>query len=141
MRHKGTLNRLNALRPIALPVPLSQQKLAERGFNQSWEILKKIGRLTSIPCDAHILLRKHSSINQAQANRAERLQQSDIFHIAPKFINQLDRQTIIVFDDVMTTGATLHQIAKLLKSYGAQRVINWVLLRTTTHDSSRTRRT
>ncbi len=141
MGHQNSINTLQGLNSIAVPVPLSQQKLAQRGFNQSWEILKKIGRLTDVPCDAHILHRKHSSLNQAQASRIERLQQSDLFHIEPQFANQLNQRTVIVFDDVMTTGATLHQIAKLLKSHGAQRVINWVLLRTTTHDSSRTRRT
>lgn len=40
-------------------------------------------------------------------------------------------KTVIVFDDVMTSGATLNEVARTLKNYGVKRVINWVLLRAT----------
>jgi len=43
----------------------------------------------------------------------------------------LTNKTVIVFDDVMTSGATLNEIARILKEIGVLRVINWVLLRTT----------
>ncbi len=51
------------------------------------------------------------------------------------YINQIEIETIkniriVLVDDVMTTGATLSTIAKLLKDFGAQRVDNWVILRT-----------
>ena len=53
----------------------------------------------------------------------------DRFYIEPKYIEDLRDQTIIVFDDVMTSGATLNEIARVLKDNGVSRVINWVLLR------------
>jgi predicted amidophosphoribosyltransferase len=53
-----------------------------------------------------------------------------MFYIEPMYIASLENKVVIVFDDVMTTGATLNQIAGVLKDNGVSRVINWVLLRT-----------
>jgi predicted amidophosphoribosyltransferase len=46
-------------------------------------------------------------------------------------IAAVQNKTVIVFDDVMTSGATLNEIARILKDNGVSRVINWVLLRAT----------
>lgn len=54
-----------------------------------------------------------------------------LFYIDSKFQERLMGKTIIVFDDVMTSGATLNEIARTLKSIEVLRVVNWVLLRTT----------
>ena len=53
-----------------------------------------------------------------------------MFYVPTQYQSTLENQTIIVFDDVMTSGATLNEIARILKDNGASRVINWVLLRT-----------
>ena len=53
-----------------------------------------------------------------------------MFYIEEKYRCLLENQNIIVFDDVMTSGSTLNEIAAVLKDNGASRVINWVLLRT-----------
>ena len=52
-----------------------------------------------------------------------------MFYIEETYIERLQNKTIIVFDDVMTSGATLNEIARILKHNGVSRVINWVLLR------------
>jgi predicted amidophosphoribosyltransferase len=53
-----------------------------------------------------------------------------MFYINPQFQGQLESTRVIVFDDVMTSGATLNEIARVLKDNGASHVTNWVLLRT-----------
>jgi predicted amidophosphoribosyltransferase len=53
-----------------------------------------------------------------------------MLYIDEKYLHILKHQNIIVFDDVMTSGSTLNEIASVLKDNGASRVINWVLLRT-----------
>jgi predicted amidophosphoribosyltransferase len=53
-----------------------------------------------------------------------------VFDINPDKINMIKNARIVLIDDVMTTGATLSTIAKLLKDFGAQSVHNWVILRT-----------
>jgi ComF family protein len=115
---------------VLLPVPLSTQKLSQRGFNQSWEIAKRIQLPLSIEPIANALGRHHSDTNQVQHNRLDR--QSALrhaFYIHPEALPKIQNKSIVVFDDVMTTGSTLHEIATLLKDNGARSVVNWVVLR------------
>ena len=121
-----------------LPVPLSSEKLCERGFNQSWELAKQITCPSSVEKNPHILMRHHEL--EAQAGKNWRHRQShvrDRFFINPQYAASLKNEMVIVFDDVMTSGATLNEIARILKDNGVSRVINWVLLRTTQAVSSR----
>jgi ComF family protein len=114
-----------------LPVPLSQEKLCIRGFNQAWELARRIHCLSSIHKNPHILLRHHHIQHQAHENRQNRYNAiRGMFYINPLYCKSLEGQTVIVFDDVMTSGATLNEIARILKHNGASKVINWVLLRT-----------
>lgn len=113
-----------------LPVPLSQEKLCARGFNQSWELARRIRCGSAIIKNPHILLRYHHTQHQANENRMNRYKAiQDMFYINPEYQEHLESKTVIVFDDVMTSGATLNEIARVLKGNGVSRVINWVLLR------------
>ena len=113
-----------------LPVPLSTQKLAQRGFNQSWELAKRIECSRHIQKSPHILQRHHYSGHQAGSSLDSRRSAiQDMFYIEAKYIESLRGQTVVIFDDVMTSGATLNEIARVLKHNGVSRVINWVVLR------------
>jgi ComF family protein len=125
----GSLKNIQA--KYLLPVPLSQIKLCTRGFNQSWELARRIRCTNQINKNPHILLRHHHTQPQANENRVNRYKAiKDMFYVNPKYRGHLESATVIVFDDVMTSGATLNEIARVLKDNGASRVINWVLLRT-----------
>jgi len=114
-----------------LPVPLSPQKLCARGFNQSWELARKIHCGKQVLSLSNALLRRHHEQHQASGNRTLRNTAiQGMFYINEKYLDALRGKNIIVFDDVMTSGATLNEIARVLKENGALRVINWVLLRT-----------
>jgi ComF family protein len=116
---------------VLLPVPLSTQKLNRRGFNQSWEIVRRIRLPPSIEPIANALGRHHSDANQVQHNRLDRQTAlRHAFYIRPQALAKIQNKSIVVFDDVMTTGSTLHEIATLLKDNGARSVVNWVVLRT-----------
>ena len=113
-----------------LPVPLSTQKLAQRGFNQSWELARRIQCGSHIQKSPHILQRHHYSHHQAGSTLDCRLSAiRNMFYIEAKYIEDLKGKSIVVFDDVMTSGATLNEIARVLKDNGVSRVMNWVLLR------------
>ncbi|QWE08539.1 ComF family protein [Polynucleobacter ibericus] len=113
-----------------LPVPLSNQKLALRGFNQSWEIAKRVRCEKQIQKSPYIIHRHHYSQHQAGSSLGNRyLAIQGMFYVEENYINALQNKTVIVFDDVMTSGATLNEIARVLKDNGVSRVINWVLLR------------
>jgi ComF family protein len=114
-----------------LPVPLSQEKLCTRGFNQAWELARRIHCASGINKNPHVLLRHHHTQHQANEKRSNRYKAiQDMFYINPQYRKNLESATVIVFDDVMTSGATLNEIARVLKDNGVSRVINWVLLRT-----------
>jgi ComF family protein len=116
---------------VLLPVPLSTQRLSHRGFNQSWEIAKRIRLPPSIEPIANALGRYHSDVNQVEHNRLDRQTAlRHAFYIRPEALAKIQNQSIVVFDDVMTTGSTLQEIATLLKDNGARSVVNWVVLRT-----------
>jgi ComF family protein len=116
---------------VLLPVPLSIQKLSRRGFNQSWEIARRIRLPPSTQLIANALGRHHSDANQVEHTRLDRQTAlRHAFYIHPEVLPKIHNKSIIVFDDVMTTGSTLQEIATLLKDNGAHSVVNWVVLRT-----------
>ena len=116
---------------LLIPVPMSSQKLYQRGFNQSWELCKWFSKEFKIQTSSSILYRRHLESNQAQATRNERIKRLEtVFDINQIDVNLIKNNRIAIVDDVMTTGATLSTIAKLLKDFGAQSVHNWVILRT-----------
>ena len=115
-----------------MPVPLSSQKLLARGFNQSWEIARRIRCNEHIQKLPHVLKRHHRTDDQANKSRYARQEAvRGLFYVDPRYQDYLEGKTVVVFDDVMTSGATLNEIACTLKHTGVLRVINWVLLRTT----------
>ena len=122
----------NAQGNYLLPVPLSSEKLCMRGFNQSWELARRIRCGPEIQRLPHTL-KRHHRIEQ-QAGSSLNMRQSKIrntFYLDQNSICHLQNKSVIIFDDVMTSGSTLDEIARVLKDNGVSRVINWVLLRTT----------
>jgi ComF family protein len=106
-----------------VPVPLSAQRLRERGYNQSAEIARHLGgRLEIDAC-----VRERDAPPQAGLDReARRRNVRGAFRCRRSFA---DRR-VAVIDDVMTTGATLDELARALKAAGASSVTNWVVCRT-----------
>ena len=116
---------------VILPIPMSQTKLHQRGFNQSWELCKLFSRKLKIKTNWRVLNRIHLDGDQVAASKQERAQRLiNVFSIDPNGIELIKNKRIVLIDDVMTTGATLSIVAKLLKDFGAQSVHNWVILRT-----------
>jgi ComF family protein len=114
---------------VLLPVPLSPARLRSRGYNQAWELARRMERQLGIPAHANALLRVRDNPAQATLDRAERLANlHGAFAVAEPA--RIAGHHIGVVDDVMTTGATLGEIATQLKRAGAVQVTNVVALRT-----------
>lgn len=112
---------------LIVPVPLHRSRLRHRGFNQSAEISGALSRLTGIPT-AEALARVLHTDSQASLHRAERLENlRNAFALRrPWFgrIPDLKKRRILLVDDVLTTGATTHECAKVLKRVGgAEKVV------------------
>lgn len=111
-----------------LPIPLSAQRLAERGYNQSWLLAR---HLSPHKADAHLLLRTRDTPSQRGLPRAERLANLvGAFAVEPLRAAQLRGKKVVLIDDVMTSGASLHTAARVLREAGAAQVSALVLART-----------
>lgn len=130
-----TLARAIALERVDLivPMPLSVQRLRERGFNQAHEIARSVARATRIPVAAEACRRVIDTAAQAQLPWKERAR-----NVRGAFVCDADLsgRSVAVIDDVMTTGATLDELAKNLKRAGAIEVRGWVVARTLKHDQA-----
>jgi ComF family protein len=107
-----------------VPVPLSARRLRERGYNQSMELARHLGKGR---LDAGLCERTRDVRPQIDLPYDER--QKNV-HGAFRCTRALVGARIAVVDDVMTTGATLNELARTLKAAGAVHVVNWVLART-----------
>jgi ComF family protein len=111
-----------------LPIPLSPQRLAERGYNQSWLLARQ---LSPHKADKHLLLRTRDTPSQRTLPRAERLANLvGAFAVEPLRATELHGKKVVLVDDVMTSGASLHTAARVLRETGAAQVSALVLSRT-----------
>lgn len=122
-RSAGTLPRPDLL----LPMPLHPSRLKERGFNQALEIARPIARWLDLPLAADGCRRIRDTASQAGMKWKERQR-----NVRGAFACDLDLtgKSVAVVDDVMTTGATLNEISRVLKAQGAATVSAWVVART-----------
>jgi ComF family protein len=120
-----------ALPDLVLPVPLSAQRLRERGFNQAWELTRRVTRMLHLKADARLLLRMQDRPHQLALPPEERAANvRGVFAVEPLRRAELRGRSVAVIDDVMTTGATFGEIARVLKQAGVVRVEAWALART-----------
>jgi ComF family protein len=116
---------------LVIPVPLAPARLADRGYNQAWELARRIARTLDLPSEPHCLQRPLDTAHQADLSRAERLQNlRAAFMVEPRHRGALAGRRIALVDDVMTTGATATEAARALLRAGAAAVELWVLART-----------
>ena len=111
---------------LIVPVPLSAARLAERGFNQALEIARPLARALGVPLEIARVHRRRDTAPQASLPWKERTK--NIRHAFECEID-LTGKTVLLVDDVMTTGATLDELARTLRAHGAARVENRVLAR------------
>ncbi len=112
---------------LVVPVPLSRERLRERGYNQAAEIARHIAKQRRVPLELTIMTRERNTQAQADLPWSDRARN---VRGAFRCERSLDGAAIAVVDDVMTTGATLDELAATLKRAGAARVVNWVIART-----------
>lgn len=100
-----------------VPVPLSSERINYRGFNQSELLAKGISWKYQ-----NILTKEKNTIPQTKSNRSERLKKLENAFVINRGFD-LRNKNIVLIDDVVTTGSTLQECAKILKASGASKVI------------------
>lgn len=109
-----------------IPVPLHPSRYRERGFNQSIEIAKTVSKSLNVPLDLSSCQRHRATSHQANLPAKQRRKNlKNAFSVK----SPLDVCHVAIIDDVMTTGATVNELAKVLKKAGVDRVDVWVCAR------------
>ena len=122
---------------LIVPVPLSRPRLLERGYNQTWLLAQHLGRSLGPPARHDVLHRtRHTERLMSLDAEARRDQIAGAFEVPEAALPHLRHRHIAVVDDVLTTGATLNEVARTLREAGARSVSAWVLARTPAPDRS-----
>lgn len=110
-----------------IPVPLYRWKLWDRGFNQAAVIARQVGKRLRIPVQLGGIGHRNTRLHQVGMDaRARRRAVRGAFDVRL----DLRDQHVALVDDVMTTGATIHELARAVRAAGASRVEVWLLART-----------
>lgn len=113
---------------VVIPIPLSPERLRERGFNQALQLCKG---LSPEKTDAQLLLRVKNTLTQSSLTRSERLKNvATAFSVDPLRAAELRGKRVVLIDDVMTSGATLFAAAKTLRLAQPNHVTAIVFART-----------
>lgn len=112
---------------LIVPIPLHRHRLKYRGFNQAELIAEKISGKFNLNIETDILKRKNLSTPQAKIKDEEKrkLNLQNVFSINPEKIGKIKDKIILLVDDVVTTGATMNEAAKIFKESGAKEI--WAL--------------
>jgi len=107
---------------VIVPVPLHRDRLAERGFNQAYLIAKPLAASARLPVVAAVerILSSAAQVGLKGAQRKGNVR--DAFGLHPRRRTQVARRRVLLVDDVLTTGATAEECARVLKSAGAAEV-------------------
>lgn len=109
-----------------VPIPLHHFRRRWRGFNQAELLCETLSEELGLPI-ANVLIRKKATKTQKDLKRADRIKNvSDVFAVSQEVINNklsIINQNFLLIDDVSTTGATLSEATRVLKSNGAKKVV------------------
>lgn len=112
---------------LVIPMPLSPLRLRERGFNQALELARAVAPALHAPVAAEICVKTRETPPQTRLPWQERRR-----NVRGAFVvlGDVAGRHVAIIDDVLTTGATLHELARNLKRAGALSVTGWVVART-----------
>lgn len=121
-RYRKRVLRLDA--DVLVPVPVHPSRRRKRGYNQAEELAARLSDLWQIPADSRLLARTKKTAPQRELNPAERLKNlKEAFRIHPKRGGRSELpHTVILVDDIYTTGSTMEACARVLKEAGVKKV-------------------
>ncbi len=113
---------------LICPIPLHIKKLRERGYNQAQWLAKEVGKNLKVPVDPFILIKKQHTGSQTQLTGVDRYENlKGVFGVQD--VSKIKDKTILLIDDVYTTGATVEWASHVLLKAGASQVMALVIAR------------
>lgn len=119
--------RAQPLPTLLLPVPLHAGRLRRRGYNQALELARGLGRELSIAVEPQLARRLRATADQIGRSAVER--RRNVRNAFAVDAAALDGRHIALVDDVMTTGSTLAELARVCRKAGAARIEVWTAAR------------
>lgn len=106
---------------IIIPVPVHKKRKNERGYNQTELISKEISKNLNIKMEKNVLMKNINTKMQSSLSKKER---KDNIKGAFKVQNlqRIENKNILIIDDIYTTGSTINECGKVLKSAGAKNI-------------------
>lgn len=130
LEQPGAFDMLSAS-DLIVPIPLSRGRLLHRGYNQAWELAKHLALAVGRPSRSDLLIRLETTQLQHRLSQDQRHHHaSRAFAVRPEAVGQIRDLSLVLIDDVMTTGATLESAARCLTAAGARQVEALVFART-----------
>ncbi len=116
---------------LIVPVPLHWSRRLLRGFNQAEELALPLGRALGVPVHSRLCRRRRATANQQKLGRQQRQRNlRGAFVLTPGARDIVAGKSLALVDDVVTTTATLRQLARLFSEAGADDIQVWALART-----------
>jgi ComF family protein len=107
-----------------VPVPLAEERFRKRGFNQAIELGLAVEQQLCIPLRTDLVLRNRPTLEQVALSRKERRKN---VRGAFSVCGQLPAAHVAILDDVVTTGSTANEVARMLRRAGAMRIEVWAI--------------
>lgn len=109
---------------IIVPVPTSKKNILNRGYNNVFEIAKEFSKFENIPILEGFLIKTVNTLPQYKIIKSKRkINVAGAFKINAKLISKIKGKTIIIIDDIITTGSTLNEIIKILQENDVKKII------------------
>jgi ComF family protein len=128
MQHAPGIEPALEMAQWVVPMPLSSERLRERGFNQALVLARHLAKRKALD---QALLRIKDTVRQVSLPKAQRLQNVVGTMVAnPRHAKALNGCHVVLLDDVMTTGSSLHAAALALRQVGVRQITAMVFART-----------
>ena len=112
---------------VVVPVPLHRRRLWDRGFNQAELLARVVAQELAYPLVAPLTRRVPTRPQFNLSRRDRRANIAGAFAMKPRGREQINHKIVLLVDDIVTTGATMNECAKILKQNGAREIWGLVL--------------
>lgn len=115
---------------VIIPVPLHRFRLLKRRYNQATLLSREVSNFSNIPLLTNALVRnKYTESQHGKSRRSREKNVQSVFELKSKYLPSIIKKSVLLIDDVWTTGATLNACVKTLKKVGAKDVYVLTLAR------------